>query len=183
MIPQKTLIRRMKFTAIVTIILFLLLSIGSMIPLEDNEAEKVTEQLNQLRGEHIELKIFLNNLVVSLLSYIPFAGPCILGYTIFHTGRYLGWISNQMGIPSLLVLSFTIVTVYGIFEFLGYGVATTESITLSYYLIRSRKLLKREIKILILSIAISMTLLLIGALIESSLIRAMEKITSLNPKL
>ncbi|RLF99263.1 MAG: hypothetical protein DRN47_03950 [Candidatus Wolframiiraptor sp.] len=102
-----------------------------------------------------------------------------MGYVIFHTGRYLGWISAQTGIPAILSIFFTVVTVYGVLEFMGYGLATTESLTISYQILRARHLLRKEVKFLLIVVALSAALLLAAAFIEGALIHALERLSGL----
>jgi len=111
---------------------------------------------------------------------IPFLGPPILGYAVFHTGRFLGWLGVEHGMPPQLLIPFTlnliILTGYGILEFLGYGAAAAESLAISYYAIRSRRLLGRELRMLPLMIGLIAGFLLAGAVIEAALIRSLESL-------
>ncbi|MCD6420890.1 MAG: hypothetical protein J7L17_00575 [Thaumarchaeota archaeon] len=174
----KILLERLKLTLLAALILMGVLLLGSLIPLGDEEGRLVQEELERLGGEGLELGIFLNNFRIALLGLIPFLGPPILGYAVFHTGRFLGWLGVEQGMPPQLLIPFTldmiILTGYGILEFLGYGAAAAESLTISYYAIRSRSLLKRELRILPLMVGLSAGFLLAGAVIEASLIRFLE---------
>lgn len=173
---SRILVARMKLAFIITVIFLGLLMAGAFIPLGAEEGEALEKELEKLGENSLELGIFLNNFGVALLAAIPFAGPPIAGYIIFHTGRFLGWISVQSGIPLTFVIPFALLLIlfsgYGILEFLGYGVATAESLTISYYILKSRRLLKRELKILLITILISALLLALGAIIEAALIRS-----------
>ena len=168
------LIARLKSAAIVTVLLFALLAAGSIFPLGSEEAEELTKKIQEMDGENLEMQIFLNNFLITAVGYIPFIGPCIVGYAIFHTGRYLGWLSAQTGIPAIFSIFFTVVTVYGVLELMGYGLATAESLTISYQILRARHLLKKEVKFLLIAVALSAALLLAAAFIEGALIHALE---------
>ena len=110
------------------------------------------------------------------MAAIPFAGPPIAGYIVFHTGRFLGWISAQSGIPLTFMILFSLLLIvlsgYGVLEFLGYGVMTAESLMISYYILKARQLLRRELRILLIATLISALLLALGAIIEAALIRS-----------
>ncbi|MCD6536663.1 MAG: stage II sporulation protein M [Thaumarchaeota archaeon] len=177
MTAKDVLITRLKFAAIITVLLFALLAIGSAFPLGGEEAEELTKRLEEMGGENLELQIFLNNFLITMIGYIPFIGPCIMGYAIFHTGRYLGWISAQTGIPAILSIFFTVVTVYGVLEFMGYGLAAAESLTISYQILRARHLLRDEVKFLVIVVALSAALLLAAAFIEGALIHVLEQLS------
>jgi len=177
---SKRLLSRVKVAVIATIILFLIFGFSSLIPLESHEAEALSKELEGLMEGPLELKIFLNNFFITLFSYIPFAGPCIMGYVIIHTGRYVGWLAVQVGVPSIVIVSFSILSVYGIFEFLAYGLAVAESLTVSYYLVKARQILRSEVKILMACILIASLLLAVAAIIEASLIRLLETMKAQN---
>jgi len=166
----------MKLSIIVTLILLGLLMAGAFIPLGDEEGEVLKRELEKLGEDSLELGIFLNNFGVALLAAIPFAGPPIAGYIVFHTGRFLGWISAQSGIPLTFMILFSLLLIvlsgYGVLEFLGYGVMTAESLMISYYILKARQLLRRELRILLIAMLISALLLALGAIIEAALIRS-----------
>ena len=174
------LLERLKLTLLAAVILIGILLLGSLIPLGDEEGRLVQEELERLGERGLELGIFLNNFAIALLGLIPFLGPPILGYAVFHTGRFLGWLGVEHGMPPQLLIPFTlnliILTGYGILEFLGYGAAAAESLAISYYAIRSRRLLKRELRILPLIVGLIAGFLLAGAVIEAALIRSLESL-------
>ena len=174
------LLERFKLTLLAALVLIGILLLGSLIPLGDEEGRLVQEELERLGERGLELGIFLNNFMIALLGLIPFLGPPILGYAVFHTGRFLGWLGVEHGMPPQLLIPFTlnliILTGYGILEFLGYGAAAAESLAISYYAIRSRRLLKRELRILPLIVGLIAGFLLAGAVIEAALIRSLESL-------
>ena len=170
--------RRLRLAILISIILIGLMLAGSLIPLGAEEGEKIREELERLGGEGLEQGIFLNNFTIALIALIPFLGPIIMGYVVFHTGRFLGWMGLELGMPPYHLIPFTLGTIiltgYGILEFLGYGVAVSESLTLSYYILRARALLRSELKILLIVIGVIALLLFLGAVIEAALIKALE---------
>ena len=176
----RTLIARIKLALPVTLLLVGLLVAGALSPLGDDEGRAIEEELRKLGRDSLELEIFLNNFSVALLSAIPFLGPLILGYVIFHTGRFLGWVLAQSGIPPSLGIPLTLLLIfltgYGIFEFMGYGILAAESLMISYYILRARQLLRRELKMLLIIVLISAALLALGAIIEAAFIRSQEEL-------
>ncbi|MEM4613437.1 MAG: hypothetical protein QXJ56_05730, partial [Ignisphaera sp.] len=85
----------------------------------------------------------------------------------------IGVLANTYGIPSSILIISTIITLYGLIEFLAYGIAFSENIFLTKSIISRR--LKREGKLTIISIALTALLLLIAATIEYALIIFIEK--------
>lgn len=176
----RILVDRIKLALLVTLVLIGLLVAGSLSPLGYEEGKAIEEELRRLGQNSLELDIFLNNFSVALLSAIPFAGPLIMGYVIFHTGRFLGWVFAQSGMPPAFGIPLTLLLVfltgYGILEFMGYGVLVAESMTISYYILRARQLLRRELRILLLVILVSMIFLALGAILEAAIIRSQEEL-------
>jgi len=164
-------VSRVKAAAIATIILFLILGLSSLIPLEASEAEALMRELESLMEEPLEVGILINNSLITLTSFIPFAGPCVMGYVIVHTGRFLGWLAGRLQISPLILISFSILGVYGLLEFLAYGLAVAESSTISYYILRERHRLKGEFEVMAACILIAMLLLAAAAVIEAALTR------------
>ena len=173
----KLIVKRLKLALIIMVTLIGLLIAGAFFPLSDEEGGEIQESLERLEEGDLELGIFSNNMLVALLGIIPFAGPPLAGYIVFNTGRFLGWTSAQMGIPVNLMIAMTILIIlltgYGILELLGYGVAIAESITISHIILRRRWLLRGELKMLLMAIALSALLLALAAVIEAALVKSL----------
>lgn len=161
---------RLILIAIVTIGLFILLYIASTVPFSNEELTTLLEEAKKILTERYAIiDIFMNNFLISLIMFIPVAGPLIGGYVIYITGRLIGALSVSTGIPSILLISITIVTFYGLIEFLAYGTAFTESIIFTYSIFRRKT--RAELKWLIISVSATAALLLIAAALEYLLIQ------------
>ncbi|MEM4718840.1 MAG: stage II sporulation protein M [Nitrososphaerota archaeon] len=172
----KILARRLKLSLVIAAIFIGLMLAGVFYPMSDEEGWEIQKKLEELGKNNLELEIFSNNMMVALTGMIPFAGPPLAGYIVFNTGRFLGWTSAQLEIPADIMIAMTLIIIlltgYGILEFLGYGIAVAESLTISYYIIGRRWLLKRELRMLLLAIALSALFLALGAVIEAALVRS-----------
>jgi hypothetical protein len=164
--------KRIYSTVIVLLIAVLLTVIGSLVPLNPQDAKKITDDLNQTlttnraNGTLTEV-IFLNNFSITLLMFIPIIGP-LLGFLIlFDTGVGLGAVANVQGYSPLLALAVLAVTPIFWLEFASYSIGITESIWLFRRLLQRRW---RELKYTGILIGICAILLLIGAVIEAWLI-------------
>ena len=167
-------INRLLFAILATIILFIILGIGSITPLGASEAERLMKEFEDLMKDLTAFGIFVNNFKVALLSLIPFIGAGIMGFVIFQTGKLLGCISAQSGMHPAAFILFSIIMVYGLMEFLGYGVAASEGIILSYSIIKRR--FRSEIKWLLISMGVSAALLFAAAALESFLINMFKEL-------
>lgn len=162
--------KRMMMTLFLTLLLLGLLTAGSLLPMTTEEAQSLLEEFEKLfQGRLGIIEIFLNNLTVTLIAFIPFVGPFIAGFIIFQTGRVFGAVAASTGIPAAFLILLAIIAVYGILEFMAYGVAFSENIILSYSILR--KSMRSELRWLLLSIFMSASLLLLAATIEFILIQ------------
>jgi uncharacterized membrane protein SpoIIM required for sporulation len=150
----------------------LLTVIGSLVPLSDQDANKISNDLNQTittnraNGTLAEY-IFLNNFSICLLMFIPVIGP-ILGFLIlFDTGVALGAIASVQGYSPLLAFALLVITPIFWLEFASYSIGITESIWLFRRLLQRRW---REFKNMGILIGICAILLLLGAIVEAWLI-------------
>lgn len=166
---------RVILASIITILLFVLLYVSSIMPISEEEAKILMDEAKKILSEKYGvLDIFIHNFTIALLMFLPLVGLVIGGYAIYTTGKLIGVLANTYGIPSSILIISTILTLYGLVEFLAYGVAFSENIYLTKSII-SRKI-KREGKLIIISIALTALLLLIAATIEYVLIIFIEKI-------
>jgi hypothetical protein len=164
--------KRIYSTVIVLLIAVLITIIGSLVPLNPQDAKKISDDLNQTlttnrdNGTLTEY-IFLNNFSICLLMFIPVIGP-LLGFLIlFDTGVALGAVANVQGYPPILAFMLLVITPIFWLEFVSYSTGITESIWLFRRLLQRRW---RELKNTGILIGICAILLLIGAIVEAWLI-------------
>ena len=166
---------RLKLSLLLTLILIIVLALSSLIPMNQEEAQEIFRQLEELFKDDITFtKIWMNNMVIALLTHIPFIGVGIGGFVIFQTGRVFGAIAAQMETSSILLILITMAAVYGLIEFIAYGVAFTEGILLSYSILK--KTFRAELRWLPISLGLSAALLLTAALMEMILIQLIQPI-------
>ncbi|MEM1666497.1 MAG: hypothetical protein QXW12_04050 [Nitrososphaerota archaeon] len=159
-----TIKRRTILVAITTIALMIILLLGSFATLTREESEEVIQQVNELLRDIDVWKIFFNNFQIALLMFIPAVGTFIGGYIIYSTGIVFAAYSLQSSIPSIYLVGFAILSPYGILEFLGYGLATSEGLLIIYAAFKKR--LRSEVKALPLIILAVAGLLLTAAALE-----------------
>ncbi len=166
---------RLKLSLLITLILIIVLALSSLIPLSSEEAQSILRQVEELFGDKITfMDIWMNNLLIALLMHIPFIGPGIGGFAIIQTGRVFGALAAQTGVSSILFILIAILAIYGLVEFLAYGVAFTEGVLLSYSIVK--KSLRSELTWVPVSLGISIGLLLAAALLEALLIQLFQPI-------
>lgn len=164
--------RRIYFTIFVFIVAFVVTVIGSFIPLSHQDAQTLSNSLNQTLNTHksngnLAQYIFLNNFEICLVMFIPVAGPIIGLLILFDTGVALSAISAIQGYPSYIAIISLIITPVFWLEFAAYSTAMGESIWLFRRLTQRRW---RELKNTGILIGICAVLLVVGALVETWLI-------------
>ncbi|MCI0558244.1 MAG: stage II sporulation protein M, partial [Nitrososphaera sp.] len=113
-------------------------SIGAAVPLSDEEAREIREQFaEQIEGID-DVGIFLNNLRISLIMFIPAVGAGFGGFAGFATGAVFTALAqgNPLlgSVPPLIIL----ITPFGIMEVFVYGLAMSRSGLLILRLVKDK---------------------------------------------
>lgn len=143
---------------------------ASGVKLSDEEANQiVTEFTERVQGIQEE-GIFSNNAVVGLGMFIPAAGAGIGAYSAYSTGIvFNAFAHTNPAIAAISPLSL-LATPFGILEIFSYGLAMSRSGMLVYYLVK-RRTWKEYLLVTGIEIAIAVSALMIGALIEGEVLR------------
>lgn len=160
--------KRMYSIILVFLVALLVTVIGSMIPLSSQDAYTISQNLNSTLNENranntLTQYIFINNLSICLLMFIPIAGAALGLFILFNTGVALGAIAATGGYPVWLGLLSLVGTPIFWIEFAAYSIAMAESIWLFRRLTQRRW---RELKWTGIFIGICAGLLAIGAIVE-----------------
>lgn len=139
----------------------------------DKEIEDLTSQTFFVRS----LTIFVHNLLLSLLTFMPLAGLGWMLFLSYNTGLFLGAFAHALGGDPVGRLLLTLLVVFifpglpvAFFEFGAYILLFSESMYVSYLVLTrsgARQRLKRHSWKTLLIYA---SMLFIGALIESAMI-------------
>lgn len=157
---RKRILLMLSFMVILYIILFL----GSMSTLTEVEIQQIMDKVEELLRDISAWKIFLNNFQISLIMLVPLLGTVLGGFIIYSTGMVFAAYSQQFGLSSIELVLFTILSPYGLLEFIGYGLATSEGIVLIYSLIKRK--FRKELPSLLIIVIFIAGVLLIAAAIE-----------------
>jgi uncharacterized membrane protein SpoIIM required for sporulation len=144
-------------------------SAGAAVPLSDEEAREVREQFaDQIEGID-DIGIFINNVRIALLMFIPGLGAGFGLFSGFATGSVFAAIANSSpsleGIPPLLIF----LTPFGAMELFTYGLAMSRSGMLVYYFVKKRPWRDYAVPTLI-ELGIAAAVLLAAAVIEWQII-------------
>jgi len=162
---------RAKIFAIVFIILSGVLGYSSTIQLSPQDAQSLYLQVKGITPT--ANGIFLNNLRVALIEFIPLLGPAFGVYVSYSTGLALAAIAQAnpgahvSGLESFLILLIT--PIYWM-EFFSYSLAVEESIALVVSLRRRDFFEKKEWRWLLISLFLVVSVLFVSARLEASLV-------------
>ena len=140
------------------------LSLGSMVPLTKNEANRICESIPQDISWDI---IAFHNIRVSMFKFLPLFGIWWTGYTSFNTGIFMKAIATISHRPvTTLFLRITFFPHYWLEEF-AYSIALTAGLMffLSLFTLK-RSVILYEVKCLIYSVVAWATILVVAGLLE-----------------
>ena len=166
--------RKRIFSAIAVLIVALVITvIGSLMPIDAQEAEQISSDLNQTvtslkENGALMQYIFGNNLFICLLMFIPIVGPLLGAYVLFNTGAVIGAIAAAEGYPLIIAFVVLFLTPVAWLEFAAYSVSMSESVWLFRRILQGRG--KHEFRNACLFVTICAVLLLVGAVVETALI-------------
>ena len=155
-------------------LLFLgLFQLGFSIKIDKSFSEELSKNFIEQIQDINETGIFLNNLKIALVMFIPMAGIVIGGFSAFSTGLIFNSITNLSNVqyPNPLIV---FLTPFGILELVSYGIALSRG-GIFLYEISKRRISKKSIAHLLAEIVLVSIMLFIGALIEWNMIENIPK--------
>jgi len=171
--------------ALIAIFVSVYTALTALSPLRGESLEQLLAQYSKYQhflkslGLPLYLMIFVNNLGITLASYIPFAGLGIFGYVLYRTARTLQLFSLAVSCATGAPLQFAnIVSILALvllphtyLEFFAYGTAVYQNARLCRALIlRRRDEVRRELVYTGISLVIAVIALLAGAVVEAYII-------------
>ena len=167
---------RLLYLAIGIAVFVISYSIGAATEINRSEAENIRQQFGEGKVKDIDQTgIFVNNLWISLVMFIPALG---IGFGIF-TGFSTGFAANAIAESSPLLSNLTpyldLIKPFGAMEVFVYGLAMSRSGMLIYQIIK-KKPWREYVIITTIEIGIVIVVLLVAAIIEWNIItRIMEQ--------
>lgn len=142
-------------------------ALASNIELPEEEQQQlkdeITQKLKTAKANSDSSFIFLNNVVLGLVMFIPMGIGLLLGFgSAFATGLVVG--GFELEYPAFLLLY---LTPFGFMELVAYSLALSRSFTLSVVLIKRRNLIKAELKPTLIELGIVIGLLFFAGIIEN----------------
>lgn len=161
--------RRLIYLAFGAAAFLITYSIGAAVPMSEEEAETLTREFSKQIEGIDQNGIFLNNIRITLIMFVPAVGSAFGAFSGFATGSIFSALASQspmLGEVSPLVI---LITPFGVMEVFVYGLAMSRSAMLIYYLLKRMPWSKYTIPTLI-ELGIATGVLFVAAVIEWQII-------------
>lgn len=149
----------------------LMTSVGTLTPLSAAEANTISKELDELRGNISVQYVFGNNFMICLVMFVPIVGPIFGFWVLYNTGVVISAevISSPVqGVSPLLLLFTLFVFPFTWMEFVSYSTGLAESVWLMRLALQGFG--KREVKNAAVLVAIVAVILLLAAIVEVAMI-------------
>lgn len=168
--------RKMAVFFIVLLAALALTTLATLQPMDMQTAIALNSQVNQLvqsfkENNMLLLGIFRNNFIITIIFFLPLAGPLYSGYVLFGTDRAIAGEAIAHNLSPSSVFFQLLLKPYTWLEFAAYSIAITSSLWLVYGI--ANRIIGSELKNTAEMIIVSAILLFVAAAIETAYIYAL----------
>lgn len=150
--------------------------LGSITPVNEEEAAKFLEEFKSLVEGIDGLGIFTHNLTIALPMFIPGFGVAWGMFSGWSTGyAFASIVSNMPALANFPPLAILYLSPFGIMELVAYSIGISRSYMITYSLIK-RQSIKPQIKPISIEVGIVIALLLVGGFIEFVMVEATKNL-------
>jgi uncharacterized membrane protein SpoIIM required for sporulation len=165
--------KRLAFFFIAMLFFLSIFYLGFSFEMDESFSKELSKNfMNQIRDID-EFGIFLNNLKIALVMFLPVIGLVMGTISGFSTGLVFNSIMNLSGVtysnPLVIFL-----TPFGILELASYGLAISRGCILLFELLK-KKFTKKSLFYLLIEVALVSGMLFVGAIIEWMMIENIPK--------
>ena len=160
---------RIVITALFLVVALILTAVGVLVVrIDRSEAEEIMEQLQEEFSQLDTSTIFGNNLIHTLIMFVPIIGPIWGCFVLFNTGTIISVIGIAEGVSPILVFLLLFLTPVFWLEFGVYSIAMAQSTILLWQMLRRRG--KKEGVRTCILVTVCALILLLAAIVESIMI-------------
>ena len=138
-------------------------SIASEFQIDEEEAQMIQESVIEKMDQADSSTIFLNNILLGLVMFIPAIGAIFGMAVAFATGMAFSSFGVSLEYPAFLILW---LSPFGLMELVAYSIAMSRSLLI----VKRRKFLRQDLRIIIIELGLVIILLFVGGAVESSMI-------------
>jgi uncharacterized membrane protein SpoIIM required for sporulation len=165
--------KRLAFFFIAMLFFLSIFYLGFSFEMDESFSKELSKNFMNQISDIDEFGIFLNNLKIALVMFLPIIGLVMGTISGFSTGLVFNSIMNLSGItysnPLVIFL-----TPFGILELASYGLAISRGCILLFELLK-KKFTKKSLFYLLIEVALVSGMLFVGAIIEWMMIENIPK--------
>jgi uncharacterized membrane protein SpoIIM required for sporulation len=165
--------KRLAFFFIAMLFFLSIFYLGFSFEMDESFSKELSKNFMNQISDIDEFGIFLNNLKIALVMFLPVIGLVMGTISGFSTGLVFNSIMNLSGItysnPLVIFL-----TPFGILELASYGLAISRGCILLFELLK-KKFTKKSLFYLLIEVALVSGMLFVGAIIEWMMIENIPK--------
>ena len=165
--------KRLVFFFIAMIFFLSIFYLGFSFKMDESMSKELSKNFINQVSNMDEFGIFLNNLKIALVMFIPVIGLVMGTISGFSTGLVFNSIMNLSDVtysnPLVIFL-----TPFGILELVSYGLAISRGCILIFELLK-KKFTKKSLFYLLIEVALVSGMLFVGAIIEWMMIENIPK--------
>jgi hypothetical protein len=165
--------RRLTTIAVVFVASVIATGLATLTPMSQHDAETTYDELNRTvismkeNGALLQ-DIFGNNLMITIMMFIPFIGPILGFYAFYNTGVVIGATGIVRGFNPLIGYATLWLTPIAWLEFAAYSTAIAASLWLTWRLMHGRG--SHELVNTSKFLSFCTLILLLSAIIEAALV-------------
>lgn len=165
--------KRLVFFFIAMLFFLGIFYLGFSFRMDESFSKEISKNFINQISDIDEFGIFLNNLKIALVMFIPVIGLIMGTISGFSTGLVFNSIMDLSGVtysnPLVIFL-----TPFGILELAAYGLAISRSCILFFEILK-KKFTKKSLFYLLIEVALVSGMLFVGAIIEWMMIENIPK--------
>jgi uncharacterized membrane protein SpoIIM required for sporulation len=165
--------KRLAFFFIAMLFFLSIFYLGFSFEMDESFSKELSKNFMNQISDIDEFGIFLNNLKIALVMFLPVIGLVMGTISGFSTGLVFNSIMNLSGVtysnPLVIFL-----TPFGILELASYGLAISRGCILLFELLK-KKFTKKSLFYLLIEVALVSGMLFVGAIIEWMMIENIPK--------
>lgn len=135
-------------------------------------ANQTLKEVTTMAHEATWVSIFINNVSITLLTFLPIIGLVLMIFVQYNTGWYLGALARAHDMDYIIATSLILTSIVGLLEYSAYIIALGESMFLVYSATQ-REFKERLIHHSWKSIIIVVSLLFVGGVVEAVLLEGL----------
>lgn len=169
--PKMTKKKRLKFVLLFMVLFCVSYQVGSMMEVSEEDATKLMNEFQEIAKDIDGVGIFVHNLTINALMFIPGFGFAWGILSAFQTGMAFSAFSVlEPSLQSFPALGVLLLSPFGLMELFAYSIAMSRSWMIVRKLWKRDETLKTDFKPIAIEVGIVIGLLLVGGLLEAYMI-------------